>query len=653
MKRKSLLVFSFLALFNFVVQTISLAATYTVTNTNDSGAGSLRQAILNANANAGPDRIEFNIPGCTTVCTIQPVNFLPRLTDNQTTIDGYTQPGAIPASAFTGAILKIEIDGTNIPSGNDGLTILSAHNIIKGLVINRCPLNGISIAGPGATYNLISGNYIGTDPNGNEDRGNAFDGVYIGLGANNNGIGGLTPADRNILSANRWEGVAIHGSGSDNNVVMGNFIGTNADGTAALGNKYYGVRIYGGAMDNKVMATDFTNYNLISGNLVDGIRIFGPETTQNQVVGNAIGTNRTLTGAIPNGTSGVFIGGGAHHNSIGSTEIVMVNIISGNPNGILLDGGEETEKTRDNLIRANLIGLGSLPHTAIGNTDYGVLIKNGAHDNSLLQNWISGNKNGVAMGNPLGTGHPVEKNYIVENVIGLDQYGNKLANLSSGIILFSGSQTNYIGIAIASLANLISGNGDYGIRFVGNDILGNEVINSQIGLNEDGEPRPNGSMGILVEGTNIRNNIFSNLTIAHHSSSAIELRGDTVYNNVITRNSIYSNGEGINLVDGANGGIAKPVITSYSRTPAGAYLINGLACPGCTVELFSNRSNDPEGENFLRTTIAAAGGTFSFTVSPLDYPFLTATATDPVNGTSEFSDVLVIYWTYLPLILKN
>ena len=38
------------------------AATYTVVNTEDAGAGSLRQAILDANSHAGPDIIMFSIP---------------------------------------------------------------------------------------------------------------------------------------------------------------------------------------------------------------------------------------------------------------------------------------------------------------------------------------------------------------------------------------------------------------------------------------------------------------------------------------------------------------------------------------------------------------------------------------------------------------
>jgi len=85
------------------------ANTFAVVNTNDGGPGSLRQAILDANANAGADSISFNIPGGG-VRTITPASPLPDITDS-VVIDGYTQPGASPNTAATGenAVLLIEL----------------------------------------------------------------------------------------------------------------------------------------------------------------------------------------------------------------------------------------------------------------------------------------------------------------------------------------------------------------------------------------------------------------------------------------------------------------------------------------------------------------------------------------------------------------
>src|SRR6266436_9118043 len=96
------------------------STTFTVTNTNDSGAGSLRQAILDANNNPGLDTIAFNIPG-PGVRTISPTSALPTVTD-PVIIDGYTQPGASPNTLASGdnAVLKIVLDGTNAGPGANG-----------------------------------------------------------------------------------------------------------------------------------------------------------------------------------------------------------------------------------------------------------------------------------------------------------------------------------------------------------------------------------------------------------------------------------------------------------------------------------------------------------------------------------------------------
>jgi hypothetical protein len=136
-------------------------ATFTVLNTDDAGAGSLRQAILNANASAGADSIAFNIPGGG-VHTISPLSALPAMTDaTGIVLDGYSQPGSSPNTLAVGdnAVLAVELDGSLAGSGAIGLSLTSDNNTIRGLVINRFSSHGISITG-NSTGNAILGSFM-------------------------------------------------------------------------------------------------------------------------------------------------------------------------------------------------------------------------------------------------------------------------------------------------------------------------------------------------------------------------------------------------------------------------------------------------------------------------------------------------------------
>src|SRR6476660_972465 len=100
------------------IATISYGDTFTVSNTADTGTGSLRQAITDANAHSGLDTIAFNIPE-TGVQTITPATQLPSIT-SPVTLDGYTQPNSSPNTLANGdnAVLLIEISGAIL--GNNG-----------------------------------------------------------------------------------------------------------------------------------------------------------------------------------------------------------------------------------------------------------------------------------------------------------------------------------------------------------------------------------------------------------------------------------------------------------------------------------------------------------------------------------------------------
>ncbi|MDQ4121298.1 MAG: carboxypeptidase-like regulatory domain-containing protein [Acidobacteriota bacterium] len=280
------------------------AATFTVTNTNDSGAGSLRQAITDANNTAGADVINFNIPttdpGCnatTGVCTIIPLSRLEVRTN--ITIDGYTQPGASPNTLAQGgnAVLKIELQGGS-NGGNSGIDVCRCggaapgpnDSVIRGLIINRfTPSSGIAISI--ASGVRIEGNFIGTDSTGTVRLANGV-GISVSFDSSNNIIGGTAPEARNIISGNNGNGVNLNPSQSSSFVngtlVTGNLIGTAKDGTSALGNGAAGVSMVGNTFDSRVEG------NVIAFNAGNGVSLSTPNNSRNRILSNSIFSNGRL-----------------------------------------------------------------------------------------------------------------------------------------------------------------------------------------------------------------------------------------------------------------------------------------------------------------------------------------------------------------------
>ncbi len=349
---------------------------FTVTNTNDSGTGSLRQAILDANSMGG-GTINFTIPGGD-VHTISPLTVLPTITQT-VTIDGYTQPGASPnTNPITGpinAILLIELNGQFSGSNFGGLTINAPNCTVRGLVINRFVGDGIRVCTDG---NVIEGNFIGTNPAGTMAFGNgsgAVAGIDLGFCGtfSNNTIGGTTPDARNLISGNIGNGISMGGTG---NMVQGNFIGTDVTGTLALGNTGPGVG--NGGSSNLIGGTTVAARNIISAN---NRGVNGGLGSNNLVQGNFIGTDRTGTSALPNPNEGVNIGGGSNNivgGLTGTPGTPPGNLISGN-GGIGLD--VFTSAPAGTLIQGNIIGANITGTQALGNELNGISIN--GHDSTV------------------------------------------------------------------------------------------------------------------------------------------------------------------------------------------------------------------------------------------------------------------------------
>jgi hypothetical protein len=360
------------------------AAPLTVTNTNDSGPGSLRQAITDANVMPDSDTISFNIPsnspGCNPtshVCTITLGSGLPLITTPMT-IDGYTQPGAHPNTNATGGLntaLKIQISGTTAINAFD---ILFTSNVtIRGLIINRCQ-SGI-VVDPGTSNVRIEGNFIGTDPSGA-----AAAGSVVGINISTQGgaaqviIGGADAAARNLISGNSTIGIAsgFNFNGFNDYVVQGNLIGTDVSGQVALGNNT-------GISVNYFTPTVFVaRNNVISGNSGSGIGIgdsgVGQQGTSlsGTVQGNLIGVAADGVTPLGNGRLGIIVEGaappGANSCLIGGTDPGQGNVIAfNNLEGVRIDGGLNT-KILGNSIFANAglgINLGGDNVTANDNCD--------------------------------------------------------------------------------------------------------------------------------------------------------------------------------------------------------------------------------------------------------------------------------------------
>lgn len=503
-------------------------ANFLVTSTSDSGAGSLRQAILDADASSGPNTINFQLSGSPPF-TIKPTTALPAL-GTPTFINGTSQSG------FSGTPL-IELDGSLAGANVVGLQFLSASCTVRGLAINRFNAQGILLAG---SSSVVQGCFIGTDTTGKIARGNSSfgiwiqstgnliggsntgdgnlisggndTGIYMSKGTNlvqgnligvsitgtnalkniNNGIvidacsgnviGGNTVPLRNVVSGNGQSGIYLNTRNASGNVIQGNYLGVGISGSMVVSNAGDGITIYGAATNTIGGVTPGTG-NVISGNGLAGIAFNFNTAVSNVVLGNFIGTDATGKTALGNKNAGVVLSA-AVANQIGGTTGGAANVISGNiQDGIFLKGG-----AAQNFIQGNLIGLSAAGTNAIPNGFNGISIS-GAVSNivggniSSARNVISGNTyNGVGILQLNDTGNSVLGNYVGTDVTGLKSIGNTLTGIRIQ------GRANIVGGTTVGSGNVISANGQQGIYLFGTNgsVTGNVVMGNIIGLDATG-----------------------------------------------------------------------------------------------------------------------------------------------------------------------
>jgi hypothetical protein len=403
----------------------NIISPFAVTNTNNSGTGSLRQAIINANNTPNtpaPQTISFHIAG-TAPFTI-PAIALPTITD-PVVIDATTQPG------YVGSPI-VELNGSF--NSIVGLEISAGNTTVKGLVINRF-YTGILLRDNGG--NTIQRNYIGTNIAGDLGQGNGA-GIFIDNSPNNL-IGGNTAGERNVISGNEG-GVDVWDAASNGTIIKGNYIGINASGTGAVPNQT-GIRLFS-TTDITIGGAQTGERNVISGNSITGIYITIFDQSNSTVANiniknNYIGTDASGTAAIANGY-GIFINnqyGFANANitdiTIGGTQSGEGNLISSNLFGICTQGKLTNLNIKGNYIGTDVSGANSIPN-AIGvaisesslssNTPNNVSIggtQNGESNiiafSIVTGVWIKDGSTGVSV-----RGNSIHSNYELDGFLGID-----------------------------------------------------------------------------------------------------------------------------------------------------------------------------------------------------------------------------------------
>ncbi len=434
----------------------------TIVNTNDSGQGSLREFIENANAlsntnlaqagmTAGIETSIFQIPGAGPF-SIQPATALPTVTD-PVVLDGTTQPG------WTSAPI-IELDGSLIATDNThGLHLTAGGSTVRGFVINRFATagsSGIYLATGG--NNTVEGNYVGIDSTGTLARANGRGGIYV-LNSGGNTIGGTTDAARNVVSSSTWD-ITLEGASSTNNVIVGNYVGTDKNGTAAIG-AIHGIVIWN-APNNRVGGTSIAERNVISGNPNCGILLTSAGSTGNELQGNYIGTDATGGVALGN-RLGVCLSN-AHNTIVGGTASGAANVISGNTsNGFILSSG-----ATGNVIQGNFIGTDATSSIALGN---------GSSD-STHGIWISDGSNNTIGGTGIG-----EPNIIVNNA-------------NAGVYVAVGA------------GNIISGNAIYSNGSIGIDLGPIDGVTTNDDAKTSGQPNLLMDFPVFTTATLLGTNLF-------------------------------------------------------------------------------------------------------------------------------------------------
>ena len=478
--------------------------TFAVTTLADSGAGSLRAAIDQADAGPGSgSAITFSVSGI-----IALRRALPAIT-RPVTIDGTTAPGYASGGPPTVEIQCGGDGGLDFAAGSAGSGLL-------GVAVDDAGGNGVMLHADSVTVN---DDYIGLSIDGLPD-GNRGNGIFVGRDSSSDLIGlnqsGDSGAVANVISGNTGNGIVLSGSSGD--TVAANRIGTNAAGTFAVPNGGDGILLTEGARGNEIGGTEFTDAktgqannptgskgkvtpvfvvpplgNLVSGNDGNGVAIVD-RSQRNTLNGNFIGTTADGDRALGNHRNGVSIDGANFNALVGCTfanqPFVYYNVISGNnQNGLLVTDADRT------LVHANFFGAGADNTAVIGNGLNGIEVTGSSRHTQVggvipLGNVSAGNRlNGI-------------------DVAGTASYFTTF-NTFGGLLAFKGAAPNRRdGLLVTSTGghnlvrtNVFSGNAGNGVELAGN-ASGVTIDPNIVGLTTKGDAvLANRGDGLLIDGS--------------------------------------------------------------------------------------------------------------------------------------------------------
>ncbi|RXJ43792.1 T9SS type A sorting domain-containing protein [Gelidibacter gilvus] len=504
--------------------------------------------------------------------------------------------------SIIGNYIGTDITGTKaLPNTRGGILLLfGANNITIGGegAGERNVISGNGFYSSGASFfggiyfqgnvvsNTIKGNYIGVDATGNVALPNST-GIYIQIESNNNIIGGTTPSSRNIISGNKDDGISIRSS--ENNQIIGNYIGLNASGTGSIPNAD-GVRLYSTSTKNIIGGANPLERNIISGNSSAGIIALGGES--HVIRNNYIGLNPSGNSVISNGLYGLGLGG-----DLTGTR-VFENVISGN--------GTVSNSFASNVFIGAGRGvsfysnkLGTLPdgNTSVSNMSHGLFLNN--------------SRNNIIGGETALEG----------NIIG--------GHLKDGVLMLFESSNNIFShnkIGVGADGSTSLGNAGVGINISG-AILGGTITNNIIANNRRGvmiDP----TIGIATQIAISENSIFNNSVIG------IDLVGTTA-NDVGDADTGVNNLQNSPEVSSIKYLGSDKIEIKYEVTSA----VTNSAYP-LVIEFFG--AVNGQGKFFISSDSYTAPGVKTVSIDlpsgydPDDYNNIVATATDANGNTSEF-----------------